>query len=100
MEGFRVDVKQAEQEVVIYADLPGIDEDDIRVDLQGNLLRISGAREFNHDAEDSEEYVQLERPFGRFVREISLIGKLDEQRVTAKYNRGVLKVRIPKMQTR
>lgn len=97
---FLVDVKHGDTEVVVYADLPGLDEDDIDVVLRGNLLRISGEREFNHDAEDSEEYVQLERPYGRLVREIHVSGNLDEERLTAKYNRGVLKVRIPKMRTR
>jgi HSP20 family protein len=94
------DVKESEHEVVVYADLPGVDEDDIDLVLRSNVLRICGERPFNYDAEDTEEYVQLERPYGRLVREVRVPGNLDEQSMTAKYHRGVLKIRIAKQDWR
>lgn len=90
------DVKETSRETVVYVDLPGMDEDEIEINLVGRSLRISGTRDFDHDSEDVEDYVALSRPFGRFDCRIALGGDIAFDAVTAKYKRGILKVRIPK----
>ena len=95
-----VDVKEDELGVTVFADLPGIDEDEIHLDLEANILLISGEREFDHDNEDPDEYVVLERAYGPVKRAINVPGLLDKSGMTAKYKRGVLKVRIPKVRNR
>lgn len=91
-----VDIKVDGSEVVVLADLPGIDEDEIDIQMVGDVLSISGERSFDHDAEDAEEYVRLERPYGPFERKVELPSGLNAGGITAKYKRGVLKVRVPR----
>lgn len=90
------DVKETETEFVVYADLPGIDEDELHFDIEDGVLRITGMREFDHDIEDAEEFIRLERPYGAFRCSIPLTQAADLDYATAKYKRGVLKVRLPK----
>lgn len=91
-----IDIKVDDSEVVVLADLPGIDEDEIDIQMVGDVLSISGERSFDHDKEDAEEYVRLERPYGPFERHVRLPSGLNACGITAKYKRGVLKVRVPK----
>lgn len=95
-----IDVKEDESSVTVFADLPGVDEDEIKIDLESNILLISAEREFDHDNEDSEEYLVLERSYGPVNRAVNVPGQLDKGGMTAKYKRGVLKVRIPKFKTK
>jgi HSP20 family protein len=93
------DVKQTAGETVVLVDLPGVDEDDIRVSEDKGVLSISAPREFNHDLEDAEEYTQLGRPYGAFYCSVLLSPSADAESMTAKYTRGVLKVRVPNKRT-
>ena len=91
-----IDLKDTPQELVAYIDIPGLDEDELKFTWKPDLLTISGGREFDHDAEDAEEFVQIQRVFGSFLCRIPLNDTLDIDRASAKYRRGVLKIRIPK----
>lgn len=91
-----IDVKEDASEYVVYADIPGVDEDEIDIRLVGDILTISGERSFDHDNEDAEDYVRLERPYGPFERSLNIPAGLNSNGMTAKYKRGVLKVRVPK----
>ena len=95
-----VDVKEDSSGVTIFADLPGVDEDEIHIDLEANILMISGDRDFDHDNEDPDEYLILERAYGPVKRAINIPGILDKAGMTAKYKRGVLKIRIPKVRAK
>jgi len=90
-----VDIKQDASAVTVFADLPGVDEDDIHLKLHGSQLEITADREFDHDNEDAEDYLVLERAHGPLQRTVVVPENLDENEITAKYKRGVLKVRIP-----
>ena len=92
-----IDIREDAKEVVVYADIPGIDEDEVDIKLTGDMLTISGERCFDHDNEDAEDFVRLERPYGRYERRIELPAGLNTGGMTAKYKRGVLKVRVPKL---
>lgn len=91
------DIKESKSAITVYIDLPGVDEDDLTIRYENGLLVVFGEREFDHDNEDAEEYTTIDRPYGRFRYKIGLEGPLDSMNVTAKYKRGVLKIRIPKM---
>lgn len=91
-----IDVRDNPIEFVLFADIPGVDEDDIHVEVQERKIVIRGEREFDHDSEDAEEFVRLERLYGPFERVVDLPRDLDLNRVTAKYRRGVLKIRVPR----
>ena len=90
------DIKETPVEYVAYIDLPGIDEDEIRFIWKPDLLVIAGIRDFDHDREDAEEFTQLQRSFGSFECRIPLNKTIDIDRASAKYRRGVLKIRMPK----
>ena len=89
------DVKADNVEVVVYADLPGIDEDGIQIEVMPDVVVISGLRGFDHDQEDAEEFVSLGRRYGRFEAVIPMPTPVDPNAATAKYRRGVLRLRLP-----
>ncbi len=80
---------------VLRADLPGIKQEDLALQVEDNVLTLSGARK--HDAEqDVAAYHHAERPHGAFSRAITLPKGVDATGVTATFTDGVLEVRIPK----
>lgn len=91
-----VDIKSTAHEMVVFIDLPGVDEDELKFNWNPDMLTIGGSREFDHDAEDAEEFVQIQRTYGHFACRIPLDSSVDIDRASAKYRRGVLKVRIPR----
>jgi len=91
-----VDVKENGREYVAFFDLPGIDEDELHFEAGTTSLRVYVARDFDHDQEDAEEFIRLERPFGHFEATLSFANPVRLDHLTAKYRRGVLKVRVPK----
>lgn len=93
------DIKVTPSEVAIFLDLPGIDEDEVQIDFQDGLLVVSGEREFDHDQEDAEEFVRIDRRYGRFMFTVPLEHDVDFDHARAKYRRGVLKIRIPRLHT-
>ena len=90
------DIKESRTAITVYIDLPGIDEDELTIGCENGTLVVFGERDFDHDNEDAEEYSVIDRPYGRFRYRVALEGALDTLNITAKYKRGVLKIRIPK----
>lgn len=90
-----VDIKVLDKEIVVYADLPGIDEDELFIDILPHSMTVEGERVFDHDQEDAEDYVQLDRPYGPFQVQVDFPHAVDPNQATAKYRRGVLRVRVP-----
>lgn len=93
------DVKVTPAEITVFADLPGIDEDEIEVEADAGWLRVRGTRDFDHDGEDAEEYVRVGRTYGPYMLSVELPDDAVTGGVTAKYRRGVLKVRVPRRST-
>jgi HSP20 family protein len=90
-----MDVAERDDHYVLRADLPGVREEDISVELDGDVLTVSGRREAEHD-EQREGYSRVERITGEFIRALTLPEGVDPERIEATYDRGVLEVRIPK----
>jgi HSP20 family protein len=90
-----VDVWETENELVLSFDLPGIEEDKIAVELEDNVLTVSGERE--RTAEHSaDRFYRFERRYGQFSRSVTLPTGVDEEDVKADFKQGVLEIRIPK----
>jgi HSP20 family protein len=89
-----VDVYEKEGELVIKADVPGVEEKAIDLKLQGNILTIMGERKLDAEAEKST-YYQVEGSYGSFSRSFRLPDSVDADRITAKCKNGVLTVSIP-----
>lgn len=90
-----VDVWETEAELVLSFDLPGISEDDIAVELDDNVLTVSGRRERTSE-HSSERFYRFERRFGTFSRSVTLPPGIQEDSIAADYRNGVLEIRIPK----
>jgi len=90
-----LDLSETEKEFVIRLEAPGMARDDFDVDLDRNLLTLSGKRELRKE-EKGEDYLWQERQEGRFVRTIRLPAQVQEGKVEAAYTDGVLTVRLPK----
>jgi HSP20 family protein len=90
-----VDVWETEDELVLSFDLPGIPEDDIAVELEDNVLTVSGERERTSE-HSSERFYRFERRYGTFSRSVTLPPGVKEDSIKADYKDGVLEVRVPK----
>src|ERR687897_367578 len=86
---------QSEMNRLLKADLPGVSEEDVQIELEDSTLTISGERKAEHQAEH-EGYYRVERSTGSFSRSLTLPKGVDPEAVTARFDRGVLEVRIPK----
>jgi HSP20 family protein len=94
-----MDVVEAEDHFVLKADLPGLSEDDVSIEIQDGNLTITGQRQAEHEASEKGWY-RIERSFGSFQRSLSLPEGIDADAVTANFDRGVLEVRLPKPEER
>jgi HSP20 family protein len=90
-----MDLIETGEHFVLKADLPGIDEGDVNIEVENNVLTVSGERKTAHE-EKHEGYYRLERATGAFSRSLTLPEGIDPENVTATFDNGVLEVRVPK----
>jgi HSP20 family protein len=90
-----MDLVEADDHFVLKADVPGMSEDDVRIEIRDNALTVSGERKAEHERSE-RGWHRVERSFGRFSRTLTLPEGIDPDAVTASFARGVLSVRIPK----
>jgi HSP20 family protein len=90
-----VDVWETDNELVLAFDLPGIPEEKIAVELEDNILTVSGERERSQE-HSSDRFYRYERRFGSFSRSVTLPAGVTEKDISANYKDGVLEVRVPK----
>jgi len=92
-----VDVAEEKDRYIVKADLPGMKQEDIKVELDDSVLSISGERK--HEKEENDEkknYHYYERSYGSFQRRFILPKGTDSEKIDAKYEHGVLEIVIPK----
>src|SRR5712671_504166 len=90
-----VDVYEDEHDITLKIEVPGIDEKDIDVRIEGNTLTVHGERKFEKE-EKEENYRRVERQYGSFTRTFTLPNTVDHDSVQADYEKGVLKVKLSK----
>jgi len=90
-----VDIFETENELVVKADLPDVQEKDIDVRVENNTLTIRGERKFNNEVHE-DNYLRVERAYGTFTRSFSLPNTVNTEGIQAEYRNGVLSVRLPK----
>lgn len=90
-----LDVTESEDGITVRAELPGVDPREIDVSLQGDVLIISGDKK-EESEERREGYYHTERRFGSFRRSIALPAAVDQEKISAEYDQGVLSVRLQK----
>jgi HSP20 family protein len=90
-----VDIAETDDHLTFYAELPGVNKEDVNVTLENNVLTIRGERKFEQDVKE-ESYHRIERSYGSFARSFNLPNNVKPDACNAQFRDGVLKVEIPK----
>src|SRR5919199_4360138 len=94
-----MDLVEGEDHFTLRADLPGMTEADVSIEIRDNTLTLSGERKAEHE-DRQRGYYRLERQFGKFSRALSLPEGVNADAIDAAFTNGVLEVRIPKPEER
>ena len=90
-----VDVYEDEHNLVLKLEVPGVEEKDLNVTVENNTLTIQGERKFEKE-EKEENFHRIERRYGSFLRTFKLPNTVDEEKVDANYEKGILKITLAK----
>ena len=90
-----VDILETDNELVLKADLPGVEMKDVDINIENGTLTLKGERKFERE-EKNKGFHRMERSYGSFVRYFTLPDTVDPEHVHAEYNNGVLTVTLPK----
>ena len=90
-----VDIYETENEIVVKADLPDLQDKDIDVRVENNMLTIRGERKFEKDVSE-DNYLRVERSYGSFMRSFSLPNTVSTENIRAEYRNGVLNLHMAK----
>ena len=90
-----VDIYEDEHNITLKLEVPGIDEKDLNINVENNVLTVSGERKFENEQKE-ENFHRIERRYGSFVRSFTLPNTVDTEKITADYNSGVLSIRLVK----
>ncbi len=94
-----MDLVETDDHFVLRADLPGLDQSDVKIEVHENVLTVSGERKYEHEAK-KDGYYRLERGSGHFSRSMTLPDGVDPDGIAASFEKGVLEVRVPKPEQR
>ena len=95
-EEMKTDISETDKDYKVVVDLPGVDKQDISVDFKNNQLTISAKRDsFSDESDANGNVISSERSYGRFTRSYRF-PNVDQDKISAKYEAGVLKVVLPK----
>jgi len=90
-----VDIFETENDIVLKAELPGVDPKDVEVKVEDNTLYLKGERKFEKEVKD-ESYHRIERSYGSFARSFSLPNSINAEKVKGEYKDGLLTLTLPK----
>lgn len=93
----QMDVSESDKEITISAELPGLEPEDINISVDRSTLSIRGEKRAEKE-EKGKRFYRVERTYGSFHRSIPLPSEVDDNKIEAKFKRGVLKVKLPKTQ--
>jgi HSP20 family protein len=90
-----VDVMEDDNNIMVQVELPGVKDEDVEVRIENNMLTISGERKLENE-EQRDNFLRVERAYGRFFRSFTLPSNIDPENVNATFDNGILKITIPK----
>ncbi|MGB8031885.1 MAG: Hsp20/alpha crystallin family protein [Terracidiphilus sp.] len=90
-----VDIYEDERNITLKLEVPGIDEEDIDVRIENTTLTVHGERKIEKE-EKEENFRRVERQYGEFTRSFTLPSSVDLDKVSAHYDKGMLKINLPK----
>jgi HSP20 family protein len=91
-----VDIRENQNELQLDVELPGLDPDEVEITAENGVLTIRGEKQIERKEGDDSRYHVVERAYGNFIRSFQLPQGLDESRIEATFNNGILSVHIPK----
>lgn len=91
-----VDIFEEDREIILLVDIPGVDADDITIDLKGGVLALSGDVKPLKGAEECDVLTEFE--IGKYYRQFTLSDAIDQDKINAKLENGVLRLTLPKAQ--
>ena len=91
-----VDISETENEYQVYAELPGINKEDVNVTLEKGILTLSAETKSESEQKEGEQILRQERRYGKYVRSLHLGKGINDQAVSATYKDGILKIVVPK----
>jgi len=89
-----VDVREDTKEIAVDVELPGVDPKDVKITVEKNTLTIEGEKKLERKEEG--DFYRAERYYGAFIRSFSLPTSADSEKISASYDKGILKITIPK----
>ena len=92
----RMDVKEVDGEYRINAEIPGVKKEDIHVTVEGKRVSISAEVKQEKEVKEGEQLIRCERSYGMASRSFNLAEEVDQSKVQAKYNNGILELTLPK----
>lgn len=95
----RVDVVEREKQFEIHVSLPGLKKEDIKIDIDGDMLTISGERKFKNDNKE-DKYHMVENFYGSFSRSFTLPENVDRTNINAEFTDGILRLDMPKAEVK
>ena len=93
----RIDVSENDNKFEVSAELPGLDRDDIKIEVQNNILTISGEKKSVREEDNDDTYL-CERAYGRFSRSFELPALVESEGIKAGFKNGVLTLNLPKVE--
>ena len=90
-----VDIYETESAIIMNAEVPGIEEKDIEIKIEDNTLSLKGERKFEKETKE-ENYHRIERSYGSFYRSFTIPRYVDQDKINAEHDSGVLKITMPK----
>ncbi len=92
----KVDITENKKAYTLTAELPGLDSDDVTLDLSDGVLTLSGQKKYQSEADKDDNVHIMERSYGSFQRSFSLPVSVDQDAIKAEFKKGLLKVNLPK----
>jgi len=93
-----VDIRETDDALLVQAELPGVEKEDVHLEVKDGVLTLSGERHYEKDVKE-ENVHRIERAYGHFSRSFSLPRNVDAEKVAATMQNGVLEVRLPKRES-
>jgi len=93
---FRLDIVDRDKELIVRAELPGVEKDDVEVTIAGDRLMIEAEREFEEE-DEKDDFYRHEMGYGKLMRTVALPVEVDPENIHAELQEGILKVTLPKI---
>ena len=90
-----VDIYETENALILTAEVPGVKEDNIEIKIEDNTLSLKGERQFEKETKE-ENYHRIERSYGSFYRSFTIPRQVDQEKIKAEHDNGVLRISMPK----